>query len=184
MNSYSIQEGFGGSKAEPEVEVQLRLSIGIAPDEIDEILEMSSTCQNLSQEKLSMLEQTVWEEAYNSGPPLCTFIKAHAVDGANQKLVGFAVYNEIAAEESCYELFLIAVHEDYRSIGIGAALIDEVERHISVEEGSTVFCELPEDQDYESAAIFLNFLGYTRQTRHYKFFIPEPGNTVYAKRII
>ncbi|WP_319776868.1 GNAT family N-acetyltransferase [Maridesulfovibrio sp.] len=171
--------------AEPvETELQLKLSIGLNPEDTEEILELAACCQTIPQEKLEMLEQSVWEEAYNTSLPFSTFIRAHVVNGDEQPLCGFAYFGTIADMEDCYELYLVAVDEEFRNIGIGAALVDEIERQISAADGSTIFCEVPDSRAHENSENFLQATGFSRQNRHYRFFIPEKGNAVYAKKLL
>ncbi|WP_432738104.1 GNAT family N-acetyltransferase [Maridesulfovibrio sp. FT414] len=169
------------SSADPEI--QLKLGLGLDPDDADEILELATNCQCFSQDKLTMLEQSVWEEAYNEGEPYCVFITARAVNGDEEPLAGFACFGNIPGEEGCLELYLVAVDEEFREIGIGSALLDEVSRQAAAAESGTIFCEVPENKAHEAARSFFESQGYLRQTRHYRFFIPEKGNAVFAKAI-
>ncbi|WP_320172133.1 N-acetyltransferase [Maridesulfovibrio sp.] len=181
MYSESTEEMDNEGSFEPEI--QLKLSLGLKPEDADEILELATNCQCLTQDKMSMLEQSVWEEAYNDDEPYSVFIKARAVNGDEEPLAGFACYGGIPGEEGCFELYLLAVDEEFREIGIGSAVIDEVSRQVAAAGGDTIFCEVSENRNHDAARNFFESLGYVRQTRHYRFFIPEKGNAVYARKI-
>lgn len=166
----------------PCSEIQMKLSLGLTPGDADEILELGTNCQCLPQTKLSMLEQSVWEEAYNEDEPYSIFIKARVINGEEEPLAGFACFGLIPEEEGCFELYLVAVDEEFREIGIGSAIIDEVSRQTAAAGGGTIFCEVPENRNMDTVRTFFETQGFVRQTRHYRFFIPEKGNAVYALR--
>ncbi len=166
-----------------ETEVQLKLSLGLQANEAEEVLQLASKCQNLTPDNLMLAEEAAWEAAFSTGESSRIFIKAHVVNGDEQIFVGFVCFGTIPGEEDCYELYLAAVDDAYQGIGIGSALLDEVERQVSMYNGSLILCELPAHRSFAPVHYFFEALGYERQSQYYPFFVPTQGNLVYAKEV-
>lgn len=164
-------------------EVQLKLSLGLTPEDAEEVLRIANECPSLTAEDLMFVEESAWETAFSSLESSSTFVKAHIVNEEEEQLIGFACFGKIPGEQDYYELFCIAVDDSFQNIGIGAAILDEVERQVKLNEGKMVFCEIPEGRTYSSMQYFLKAVGYDIHSRHYKFFIPSKGNLVYARSV-
>ncbi|MBI9109597.1 GNAT family N-acetyltransferase [Maridesulfovibrio ferrireducens] len=172
-------------KAAPaeESEIQLKLSLGLQAKEAEEVLQLAGKCQNFSPNDLMLAEEIAWEAAFGTEESSRTFIKAHVINDDEQILVGFVCFGTIPDEEDCYELYLVAVDDAYQGIGIGSALLDEVDRQVSMDNGSMIFCEIPEHRSLAPVHYFFEALGYDRQSQYYRFFVPSQGNLVYAREV-
>ena len=64
------------------------------------------------------------------------------------KLIGFTTYGLIPCTKDSYDLYWIAVHNDFRGRGIGIQLLDVSEQHIKEMEGKRVYIETSSTEKY------------------------------------
>ncbi len=164
-------------------EIPLKLSLGLNPEEAEVVLGIASECRSLTAEDLMFVEEAAWENAFCSWGASSTFVKAHVVNDDEENIVAFASFGKITGEQDYYELYSIVVSDSFQSIGIGSLLLDEVDRQVELHGGKMLFCEIPESKNFMPMQYFLKAVGYDIHSRHYKFFIPNKGNLVYARSL-
>ncbi|MDD5643879.1 MAG: N-acetyltransferase [bacterium] len=96
---------------------------------------------------------------------------------------GFIIYGMIDLTMGCYDLYWIAVHNDYRDNGIGKSLIQSMERNIKKDKGRAVFIETSSKPDYSSTRIFYEKCGYKKAAVIKDFYDKNDHKIIYRKNI-
>ena len=105
------------------------------------------------------------------------------VNHENEQVLGFACFGPHALTQGTYDLYWIAVDPDSQGMGIGQALLNQVERCVCDHEGRLLVIETSSNKDYRSARRFYQHNGYRRVTRIPDFYAPGDDLLIYYKPI-
>lgn len=100
---------------------------------------------------------------------------------AGGRTVGYACYGEIACTVGSYDLYWIAVHEEWRGRGLGRRLLAETERRIAASGGRRVYVETSSRPQYEPTRGFYERCGYTVAATLADFYAPGDGKVIFCK---
>jgi len=99
----------------------------------------------------------------------------------NDKLIGFTAYGEIPCTKASYDLYWIAVHNDYRGKGIGIKLLQETEKHIQSMQGKRVYIETSSTEKYAPTQGFYLRAGYILEARLKDYYKDGDDKLMYSK---
>ncbi|HSV75827.1 MAG TPA: GNAT family N-acetyltransferase [Bacteroidales bacterium] len=102
------------------------------------------------------------------------------MDGAT---VGFACYGHIACTIGSYDLYWIAVHQDFRGKGVGQLLLREVETDILALNGRKIYIETSSQKKYQPTQKFYLSAGYTLVATFEDFYEKEDHKLVYCRTL-
>jgi ribosomal protein S18 acetylase RimI-like enzyme len=131
-------------------------------------------------------EVAVAVELYDSDDPDYVFVGAFAApfegDPAGNALVGYACYGPTPGTDRGYDLYWIAVTPRAQRTGIGAALLDEVERRVIADNGRLMLIETSSRDAYAAQRRFYVRHGYAEVARVADFYAPGDDRIVLTKR--
>ncbi|WP_229593813.1 GNAT family N-acetyltransferase [Pseudodesulfovibrio sediminis] len=162
---------------------EVRISAMITPDEIDSLLDMAGTTGLLGSDELIAAEDMAWGCAYQGEEAACRFIQARINTPDGEKPIGFLCFAELPNWERNFELFCIVVAPDYQRLGIGSALIAEMERIAMEWGGKRIFLETGEGRQFEKSRLFYEANGFAVESHFYKQFIPKDDGVIYCRTL-
>lgn len=162
---------------------EVRIISGVSPKDVDNLLEMAGACGVFSSEEISAAEDMAWGCAYQGNDASCYFVQAriNTLEGGNS--IGFICFAEIPYWPENYELFGIVVSPDYQRLGIGSALMAEMERMVTSYGGKQIFLETGKSRLFEKARLFYEANEYVVENRFLKQFIPKDDGVVYCRML-
>ena len=167
-----------------DVEVcEVHIVTGISPSEVDGVLKMTTESCLFDSDELMIIEDMAWGCAYQEDSSTCGFIQAQVNISGTSQTVGFLCYAEILHWPGNYELFGIVVNPTYQRLGVGKALMAEMERQIMNMDGNKIYLEASEDRAFENTRLFYEANGYAMTTRFCRQFIPKDGCVVYQRTL-
>jgi ribosomal protein S18 acetylase RimI-like enzyme len=95
--------------------------------------------------------------------------------------VGYACFGMIPCTLGSFDLYWIAVHQEFRGSGIGRQLIAEVESRIGAAGGRAIYVDTSGRSLYESTRRFYANSGYCEAARFEDFYAPGDAKVVYRK---
>jgi D-alanine-D-alanine ligase len=96
---------------------------------------------------------------------------------------GYACYGPIACTIGSFDLFWIAVHDDFRGHGLGRLLLRTSEQKIAQAGGRRIYIETSGRPQYEPTQQFYEHCGYTREAVLAEFYAPGDDKVVYCKAL-
>jgi D-alanine-D-alanine ligase len=100
------------------------------------------------------------------------------VDG---RTVGYACFGPIACTVHSYDEFWIAVHRDYRGLGVGRRLQEMTERRVAQLGGKRIYIETSSRDQYEPTRAFYRACGYRVEAVLNDFYDSGDGKVVLLK---
>jgi ribosomal protein S18 acetylase RimI-like enzyme len=97
------------------------------------------------------------------------------------RTLGYTCFGPIACTLMSFDLYWIAVHNDYRGRGLGRALLEQSERLIAQRGGRRVYIETSSRQQYEPTRQFYRRCGYREEAVLREFYGPGDDKLVYVK---
>ena len=100
-----------------------------------------------------------------------------------EKLQGVVWFGSTPSTDRTYDLYWIAVHPQAQRLGVGAALMSEVERILWDRRARLVVIETSSRDDYAPTRRFYAKRGYQETARLRDFYAPGDDRVVLTKRI-
>lgn len=125
------------------------------------------------------------EEALAKGPVEgYRFLFAELPDSRGiTRPIGYTSYGQTPCTEGTFDLYWIAVHNDFRAHGLGRLLQRETESRIRALGGRRLFAETSGRDLYAPTRKFYLSLGYTEEARLADFYAPGDDKVVYGLRL-
>jgi ribosomal protein S18 acetylase RimI-like enzyme len=101
----------------------------------------------------------------------------------NNRTVAYACFGPIPGTQSSFDLYWIAVHEKYRSMGIGKKLLVHAESTMREMGGSRIYIETSSREQYEPTRAFYLNNGYSLEALIRDFYAPGDSKCIYLKVI-
>lgn len=99
------------------------------------------------------------------------------------RTVGYSCYGEVACTQGSYDLYWIAVHDDFRGRGIGGILLGKTEERISRLRGRAIWVETSGREKYLPTRKFYLRCGYKEAALLEGFYADGDDKVVYVKRL-
>lgn len=100
----------------------------------------------------------------------------------DDRTVGYSCYGPIACTSGSFDLYWIAVHDDFRNRGIGKKLLQKSEEQIAGMQGRAVWVETSSQPKYEPTRQFYLRSGYTVEAVLKDFYAENDDKVVFIKR--
>lgn len=97
--------------------------------------------------------------------------------------VAFACYGFIAGTQASFDLYWIAVHNDYRGKGIGKTLLETVARAARAAGGVNLYAETSSRASYQSTRQFYLSNGFEQQASLAGFYAPGDDKLIYCLKL-
>lgn len=94
---------------------------------------------------------------------------------------GYSSYGPIAGTAESFDLYWIAVHNNYRNQGLGRVLLTESERLIAAAGGHRIYVETSSRDHYLPTRAFYEKCGYEIDAVIKHFYAPDDHKVIYLK---
>ncbi|OPZ78715.1 MAG: ribosomal-protein-alanine N-acetyltransferase [Alphaproteobacteria bacterium ADurb.Bin438] len=101
----------------------------------------------------------------------------------NDKTIGFTCYGLIPCTLHSFDLYWIAVHQDYQGKGYGKILLQETEKLVEEAKGKNVYIETSSQPLYLSTRKFYEKQGYVLEAVIKEFYNDNDDKCIYSKRL-
>ncbi len=101
----------------------------------------------------------------------------------SRQTVGYSCFGPIPGTECSFDLYWIAVHNDFRGKKIGKALLEKTEEAIHTMNGHRVYVETSSRDQYEPTRKFYIANAYQLEATLKDFYAPGDSKTIYSKEI-
>lgn len=102
------------------------------------------------------------------------------VDGIT---AAYSCYGHIEMTKSCFDLYWIVTHNDYRGKGIGKKLLDETYREAKKMGCTMIIAETSGRQHYAPTQAFYISAGYTLEATIHDYYDKDDDKLIYIKRL-
>ncbi|MBU0710853.1 GNAT family N-acetyltransferase [bacterium] len=151
----------------------------VHPEDPEHVREIVSSTGFFSQDEIDIAVELVTERLEKGIESGYHFIFAEAAG----KTVGYACFGPIPATQKNYDLYWIAVQNDYRGAGIGKQLLNISEEAIYQLGGARVYIETSGRDQYVSTRAFYLRCAYMEDAVLDDFYAPGDAKYIYVKKI-
>lgn len=100
-----------------------------------------------------------------------------------ERLVGFVYCEAERMTDRTFNLLAIAVDPDVQRSGLGSALVEELSRHLTTEDGRILLVETSSLPEYGGTRAFYDRLGFTREARIREFYASGEDKIVFWRKL-
>ena len=101
----------------------------------------------------------------------------------HDRTVGYSCYGPIAGTTASFDLYWIAVHNDYRGQGVGKMLLDASEEAIRRTGGQRIYAETSSRAQYLPTRGFYQACGYELEAVLQDFYAPGDSKCIFVKTV-
>jgi len=101
----------------------------------------------------------------------------------NNETVGYSCYGLIPCTKISYDLYWIAVSDQYQGRGIGRELLNATENLIRIDGGKQIFVETSSKEQYQSTRAFYEKCRYDKSAEITNFYDYNDNKIIYVKKI-
>ncbi len=101
----------------------------------------------------------------------------------DHKTIAYSCYGEIPCTVGSFDLYWIAVHNDFRGKGIGEALIKQTEEEIKRNGGRGIYVETSSRDLFLPTRKFYEKTGYKPEATIKGFYAVDDDKIIYVKRL-
>lgn len=105
------------------------------------------------------------------------------MDDDNGKAIGYACYGEIPCTKDRYDLYWIAVHNNFRGKGLGKSLLLETEKKVKERGGQMIYIETSSKKKYLPTRKFYEDSEYFKDTELRDYYADGDHKVIYSKRV-
>ncbi|MCB0746989.1 MAG: GNAT family N-acetyltransferase [Ignavibacteriae bacterium] len=149
----------------------------VKKEDIEIVREIVSSTGFFSEDEINIAAELV-EERYLKGEASGYFFLFAEIDG---ETVGYSCFGPIPATKLSYDLYWIAVHQDYQNKGLGKILLQESEKAINKLGGKRIYVETSGKEQYISTRKFYLKCDYKEEAVLKDFYAPDDAKYLYLK---
>ena len=98
-------------------------------------------------------------------------------------VLGYTCYGPIPGAVKSYDLYWIAVRQEYRSLGLGSELLARSEKKIAQRGGRRVYVETSSRALYTPTQAFYQAHGYRQEAVLQDYYAPGDSKLIYVKQV-
>ncbi|MEW5802033.1 MAG: GNAT family N-acetyltransferase [bacterium] len=99
-----------------------------------------------------------------------------------KRVIGYTCFGPIACTKASYDLYWIAVHNDFRGLGLGKKLLSKSEQTIATMGGQRIYIETSSKKQYEPTRLFYLHCGYQEEATLKDFYAPGDDKVIYCRK--
>ena len=101
----------------------------------------------------------------------------------NNELIAYTCYGEIPCTKKNFDLYWIAVRNDYRNFGIGRYIMTLTENAVKLQGGRKIYIETSSRLQYEPTRKFYLKCGYNESARLIDYYDIGDDKVIYDKKL-
>ena len=150
-----------------------------APSDVESIRNIVGSSGFFSAEEVEMAVELVQEYLLKgeSSGYYFLFVKIQG------KVVGYSCYGAIPCTKESYDLYWIAVLQEFRGRGIGWDLLEKTEEKIGKMGGKRIYVDTSSRVQYEPTRLFYRSAGYEQVAVLKDFYCPGDDKVIYVKQL-
>ena len=99
----------------------------------------------------------------------------------DKEVIGYTCFGPISGTKSSFHLYWIAVHKNFRGLGIGRTLLSQCETIISNMGGFRIYAETSSREQYKPTRRFYQLCGYKKEAILKDFYDLNDSQVIYVK---
>lgn len=112
------------------------------------------------------------------------FLFAENAESADNVVVGYTCFGPISCTAGRFDLYWIAVAEEFRGLGIGRELLAATEDRVRFQGGTRIYAETSSREQYAPTRHFYEHTGFRKEAVLPDYYAPGDDNVFYAKDLI
>ncbi|MEW6238540.1 MAG: GNAT family N-acetyltransferase [Candidatus Omnitrophota bacterium] len=151
----------------------------VNPDDADNVGNIVKSTGFFAEDEILIAVELVQERLEKGLPSGYHFLFADL----NGRTVGYTCFGPIPATSCSYDLYWIAVHDEFRGMGIGKELLKRTEPLIAKLGGRRIYIETSSRDLYEPTRAFYLKCGYIQEAFLTDFYHPGDSKVIYVKTV-
>ena len=152
----------------------------IRPNDIDAIRHIVESTGYFRPDEVDVAVELALERLHKGDPSGYYFL---LIDIGN-RAVAYCCFGPIPCTIGSFDLYWIAVDNNYRRKGLGGVLLQEAERMVSTMNGRKLYIETSSKSGYEDTRAFYEANGYQLASRLKDFYATGDDKITYEKDIL
>lgn len=133
-----------------------------------------------SVEEIDVAEELVAEHRQQG--PASGYLFVFAED-SSERVLGYACYGQVPCTVRTFDLYWIAVRAETRGLGLGRALMREVENRLRATGGGKLIAETSSREQYAPTQGFYRSCGFLEEARIRDYYAPGEDILYFTKQI-
>ena len=150
-----------------------------AADDIEALVDILRRCGEFRPEEVAVGEEVLREAA----KPGREDDYAVTVAESAGRAVGWTCHGRVPLTDGTYDLYWVAVAPDWQTMGVGSALLADVERRIAAAGGRWLLAETSAAAPYSKTRAFYERRGFARLSEIADFYRAGDGRVIFGKRL-
>ena len=155
----------------------IRFREEVLPSDVETVRDLATSTGFFSQEEISVAVELVQERLAKGVHSGYHFFFAEHED----RVVGYTCFGPIACTAASFDVYWIAVLDDFRRLGVGKRLLEKTEGRIAALGGKRIYIETSDRSQYHSTRGFYRRCGFTKEAVLKDFYAPGDDKAVYVK---
>jgi len=151
----------------------------VTPDDVQHVRDIVQSSGFFSEDEITIAAELVSERLEKGLESDYYFIFAED----NGRTIGYSCFGPIPATRFSYDLYWIAVHDDYRGKGVGRKILTASEEAIARLGGKRVYIETSGREQYQPTRSFYLSCAYTEEGHLEHFYAPDDAKYFYVKSL-
>jgi ribosomal protein S18 acetylase RimI-like enzyme len=151
----------------------------INPGDPQDIREISHSTGFFYPDEVDLTEELALERLQKGESSGYYFIFADTADG---KTLGYSCFGPIPCTKHSFDIYWIAVHLDFKGMGIGKMLITETEKQVVAMGGKTIYLDTASRPLYEPTRQFYLRCLYVAEAQFKDYYDTGDDKIVFVKR--
>ena len=160
-----------------KIDVHYRESV--TPEDVQNVRDIVQSTGFFSEDEINIATELVTERLEKGLKSEYYFIFAED----NGRTIGYSCFGPIPATRFSYDLYWIAVHDDYRGKGIGRGVLEASEKAIDRLGGKRIYIETSGREQYQPTRAFYLSCDYAEEGRLEDFYAPGDAKFFYVKSL-
>lgn len=152
----------------------------VLPTDAKEVRDIVASTGFFSAAEIDVAEELVTEHLATG--PASGYLFVFAETSAGQ-LLGYACYGPVPCTARTFDLYWIAVRDEARGLGLGRALVAEVEKRLCRTGGGKLIAETSSREQYAPTRAFYQACGFGEEARIGDYYAPGEDILYYTKII-
>ncbi len=166
-----------GNKLMHKFEIEYRENV--IPGDAQNVRDIVNSTGFFSQDEINIAVELVIERL-QKGLESGYYFRFAEIDG---QTIGYSCFGPIPATRYSYDLYWIAVHDNWRGKGIGRQILEASEQAIKNLGGQRIYIETSGREQYQPTRAFYLSCNYTEEAHLEDFYAPGDAKYFYVKTL-
>ncbi|MEW6440165.1 MAG: GNAT family N-acetyltransferase [bacterium] len=158
----------------------IRFRAEVIPSDPGTIRRLVASTGFFSRQEIAIAVELAEERLAKGAPSGYEFLFAERDGG---EVAGYTCFGEIPCTVARYDLYWIAVLDDFRGLGIGKSLMRRTEERIAQLGGRRIYIETSARDQYLGTRIFYERCGFREEAILKDFYAPGDHKAIYLKEL-